>query len=250
MRSDLLTGDDQRFDRLVDGELSPEEYRAVVSSLDQEPGAWRSCALAFLESQALAGDLGCLRKAIDRRESRPAIASPPSSWRGAATLLAMAASFLLVFGLGVTLPGFWNRARQERGLVGNTSPRREVAADGRAWNGNDSSGTGSSSNASSGNAIRHAALRPIGNVRLVVNGADGQEAEAADVPVYEIGQNLEEYLRQQTQPTLDPLVIQWLEQQGHEVELQQQFIAGQLADGRPMYVPVEEYRITPVRRSY
>ena len=43
--------DDSRFDRLVDGELSEEERRELLAGLDAEPGGWRRCALAFLESQ-------------------------------------------------------------------------------------------------------------------------------------------------------------------------------------------------------
>ena len=38
------------FDRLVDGELSPAEYRRVLVALEQQPGAWRKCAEAFLQA--------------------------------------------------------------------------------------------------------------------------------------------------------------------------------------------------------
>lgn len=44
--------DDMRFDRLVDGELSDAERRRVLAALDDEPGGWRRCAMAFLEAQA------------------------------------------------------------------------------------------------------------------------------------------------------------------------------------------------------
>ena len=56
---DLDTSDDDiRFDRLVDGELSAEEYRTLLAALDDEPGGWRRCALAFLEAQSLGRELG------------------------------------------------------------------------------------------------------------------------------------------------------------------------------------------------
>ncbi|MCU0982829.1 MAG: hypothetical protein MUF25_27020, partial [Pirellulaceae bacterium] len=53
--------DEKMLDRLVDGELSRDEYDAVLRSLDQAPGQWRRCALAFLEAQAWQRELGELR---------------------------------------------------------------------------------------------------------------------------------------------------------------------------------------------
>ena len=49
---DISGNDDLRFDRLVDDELSDTERRQLLASLDDEPGGWRCCALAFLEAQA------------------------------------------------------------------------------------------------------------------------------------------------------------------------------------------------------
>ena len=34
---------DLRFDRLADGELAPDEYRALLATLDDEPSGWRRC---------------------------------------------------------------------------------------------------------------------------------------------------------------------------------------------------------------
>ncbi|MDA7951126.1 MAG: hypothetical protein MPJ24_06520 [Pirellulaceae bacterium] len=44
--------DDQRLQRLVDGELRGEDFRKAVQLLEAEPQGWRRCALAFLEEQA------------------------------------------------------------------------------------------------------------------------------------------------------------------------------------------------------
>ena len=50
---DEFRRDDARvLDRLVDGELSQAERRALLAALDDEPGGWRRCALAFLEAQS------------------------------------------------------------------------------------------------------------------------------------------------------------------------------------------------------
>ena len=40
------------IDRLVDGELSPEDRRNLLKRLDNETDGWKRCALAFLEDQA------------------------------------------------------------------------------------------------------------------------------------------------------------------------------------------------------
>ncbi len=51
--------DDRRvLDRLVDGELGVDERRELLAALDDEPGGWRRCALAFLEAQAWRWQLG------------------------------------------------------------------------------------------------------------------------------------------------------------------------------------------------
>jgi hypothetical protein len=42
---------DDCIDQIVDGSLTPAELRAAVARLDSEPGAWKRCAVAFLEAQ-------------------------------------------------------------------------------------------------------------------------------------------------------------------------------------------------------
>src|SRR5262245_63838523 len=87
-----------RLERLVDGEMSPEEYRALLASLDEEPGLWRQCALAFLEAQALRQELGTVHRGLDVRECGPVTSdvAPRTStaWDKLQILLAVAASFL------------------------------------------------------------------------------------------------------------------------------------------------------------
>ncbi len=225
----LLNDDNHRFDRLVDGELSPEEYRALIASFDDEPGAWRRCALAFLEAQALTGELGRVRGAYDLAD-RPSIkhASPRAAHGFPLTFLAVAASFLLAFGLGVYAPRFFNDGVQETPLAGNVSlpgAHQEPAQP------------------------RHESLKPIGNVRLVMDGSTSDGAQSGELPVYE-GEDLDQLLRQQA-PALAPELVDLLRQRGHSVEQQRQLVPVQLEDGRQLVVPIEGYQIIPVRnRSY
>ena len=105
-----------RFDRLVDGELSEEERRELLAGLDNEPGGWRRCALAFLEAQCWKQAVGSAQgqtflSAEGRQECLPAIANCGRHTECACydqaialagrvgTLLAMAASFLVALGL-------------------------------------------------------------------------------------------------------------------------------------------------------
>jgi hypothetical protein len=239
-KPDRWRPDDTRLDRLVDGALPPDEYRTLLAELDQEPGGWRNCAMAFLESQALAGELGALRRSMEVSTAKPSPIPPaptaPPLGLGARTWLAMAASVVLAFGLGVSLPDVWRGISQEPPAAGNSLAPGNVAALG-GWSGPAADG------------VRHQAFRPVGNVRLVVDDAKGEPAIADEVPVYEIDQDLTEYV-QHSQPAIDPAVLEWLQQRGHQIEVEMQYIPGRLEDGRPMYLPVEQYKITPVKRSY
>jgi hypothetical protein len=226
------------FDRLVDGELSPEEYRALLASLDDAPDGWRNCALAFLEAQALATEIGGVRRGLrlsddEKAETRPV--SLPKRRFHVPTLLAIAASFVIAFGLGVSGPQFFRPGPQENPLAGNNQQSGSAIA---SANGTDQDG------------VRHQVFRPIGNVKLVMDGPGGESAEAAEVPVYEVGQYLEQFLSER-QPAVSPELVQLLRQSGHEVERQQQLMPAQLEDGRQIIVPIERYQITPVsRRAY
>jgi hypothetical protein len=118
-----MNTDDSRFDRLVDDELSEAERRQLLAGLDNEPGGWRRCTLAFLESQ-------CWKQTFDGRSRHTPcadieIASTRFPTRLPAhgvfglysrrlgTLLAMAACFLAVFWVGTQM----RRAGQVAGTV-------------------------------------------------------------------------------------------------------------------------------------
>lgn len=109
--------DEQRdaalIDRLVDGELSGDERRHLLASLEAQPDGWRRCALAFVEAQTWRGAMGNLLRegeapaepgsAITLGQSGSAGASPSpneSSRSHLATWFAVAASVVVAFGLG------------------------------------------------------------------------------------------------------------------------------------------------------
>ena len=62
---------DRLLDQLVDGSLDPLRRRELLAALDKEPGAWRRCAMAFLEAQAWGAALDA-----DRSTAWAAAATP------------------------------------------------------------------------------------------------------------------------------------------------------------------------------
>lgn len=226
----LADDDDARFDRLVDGELSPEEYRALLSSLDDEPGGWRRCALAFLEAQAMRRELTAIRA---NEGSPPMLAKPAGDlakhrsafdWR---LPLGMAASFLAALTLGMILPDLWRQA--------DTSPPANT------------------------NVVQHDPAtaapspvlpRPVGNARLVLDSPGGTATSAGQVPIYDVPGGMDSYLS----AAGSAVPVQWineLKRLGHQVEHGEQYVPVDLEDGRRAVIPVESLQITPVsRRAY
>ncbi|MEX2173022.1 MAG: hypothetical protein WD872_01585 [Pirellulaceae bacterium] len=227
---------DSRIDRLVDGELSPDEYRSLLASLDDEPRGWRRCALAFLESQALGRDLAAIRHeqliasqptvqpaATAAQTDRPRV----RQIRLAGLALSMAASLLMGFGLGVAAPWFATGlqavSRQPPLPIVEREPQLPPPK----------------------LAIQRG---PVERVRLVVDGPGGQRTEAGEVPVFDMGPDPIAWPPQNESPFPVEL-IEALASSGHHVERQQQLVPVALGDGRRGYIPVEGYQITPASRQ-
>ena len=94
----MPANDDLRFDLLVDGELSDIERRQLLAGLDDEPGGWRRCALAFLEDQAWRQSMQDVQRlgvtsGADQHQSAPARQRLESSTQSA-SLYAAGQQFL------------------------------------------------------------------------------------------------------------------------------------------------------------
>jgi hypothetical protein len=96
--------DDRLIDRLVDGALPDAERRAVLARLKVEPGAWRRCALAFLEAQSWREALSPL--VVPASGERPVLVPEQAGGRlGVPWLTAIAAGLLAAFALGWSARG-------------------------------------------------------------------------------------------------------------------------------------------------
>ncbi len=240
--NEVENGIESRLDRLVDGELSTAEQRALMARLETEPDGWRRCALAFLESQALGAELGSLRRALDERPrlELPSVAGPAvrvpysaqrSVWQARAMfLLAMAASFVAAFALGVVAPRYFSLHTQEPSLAGNSTDRT-----------GQSSAAGIAENS-------HKTLRPLGNLRLVMDGRNGEAIEAGQLPVYEASSDWSGVLGNE-QP-MGSEMVELLRRSGFDVQHEQRLVPAPLEDGRQLIVPVDGYQIVPVGGRY
>ncbi|HEY2411670.1 MAG TPA: hypothetical protein VGI40_05485 [Pirellulaceae bacterium] len=222
---------DSRLNRLIDGELSPAEYRAFLAALDGEPGGWRRCALAMLESQALGHELTDLRRSLDRPESIPAnnqIALTRTGGLSPLSLLAIAASFFIAFALGLIAPQFFSARVKDSILAGNFNTQPTA---------NETVPTDADTQQP----------RNVGNLQLVVD--NGGDSETRQVPVYEVGRNANDFLTSAS-PPIGPEIIDLLRRHGYDVQHQQEYLPADLEDGRQMIVPLDGYQITPVSRRY
>ncbi len=90
-------------DRLVDGELADAERRRLLEQLERTPGAWRECALAFLEAQCWKESLGQFKEpaaeAVPAALARP-LAAPVRRLGRWQTAMAVAASGLVAWVFG------------------------------------------------------------------------------------------------------------------------------------------------------
>ncbi|MDX1946399.1 MAG: hypothetical protein SFU86_13445 [Pirellulaceae bacterium] len=243
LRNTERLDDDSRFDRLVDGELSPSEYRSLLATLDDEPGGWRRCALAFLEAQALRRELGALRAGGSPLETAPAATQQLATNARPATTrwllpLAMAASFLVAFGLGVYLPA-WLATDRPSPVAGLVAPEQTAADPPTAPR-------------PSPKVVeaRPGTVVPVGSVKLVVDRPGAPATETSELPVYEMTDDLAAWLSQD-QPAIPPSVLAEIERRGHRIDRQRQYVPVTLDDGRQAVIPVDGIEITPVsRRAY
>lgn len=216
--------DDDRFDRLVDGELSEPQRRELLGTLDQEPGGWRRCALAFLEAQCWKEGLGSLV-----RPSKPAPVvpgrAPTSRTRSfriyGGTVLAMAASFLLAFGLAAYWLGDGTTGPAPHGVVpklAGIGPAPIVApptaASSSPW-------------------------------QMVSLGAPDGGAGGLTIPAREYDR-WDDQMMKNMPAAIPENILKAFERTGHQVQRQRNLVPMRMDDGRVLIVPVEQMEIQPV----
>ncbi|MBI5758582.1 MAG: hypothetical protein HZA46_08700 [Planctomycetales bacterium] len=217
--------DQSLLDKLVDGELSGADQRALLLQLDDTPHAWRRLALTFLEAQAWQRELRTVPVAV----TPPAVTriSPPvvNARRHWSVLTTVATSVCVIFGLGFTcgsLRESSSPAIVER-VAPDLNPPPELAA-------------GPESGAEF--------------VRVLVAGDIPGTFREVDLPLVEESEDGAVLLADG--PSFIPhQVRRTLERMGHEVQEQRQLVPVQLSDGREAVVPVDDVHVRFVgQKSY
>jgi hypothetical protein len=226
------TQDDILFDRLVDGELSASERRQLLASLDEEPGGWRRCALAFLEAQSWSEGLGefvrepVASQAAEEKIGVTQVAPAQVERRREIVWLAVAAGLLAAFTLGLTWRG--------------GAPIADNAA------------------APSGDMIADVIPPPASQSRDAAHAPDALtlwvrdeagKARPLRVPLVD-APTLDQQLGLQFQTGLPADVRSQLQDRGFDVHSKRRYAPLWLENGRPMIVPVEDTRIVPVSRVW
>jgi hypothetical protein len=231
MRDQFTPVNDATFDRLVDDELSVEERGRLLAALDDRPGGWRQCALAFLEAQAWRRDLGMLSAERPTQTAIPTQLSRVTddvvnrnTARSAANWFALAACVLVAFGLG-TLWQF------ERGTprVATTEVPRAVAELAQE----DSKLPPASPTTSSPDALT-----------LWVRDHTGTP-QRLHVPLVDAG-GLDQRLGVQFRSALPDSLRAHLRASGYDVHSTRRYAPLALEDGGSLVVPVEDTRIVPM----
>ena len=209
--------DEHLFDLLVDGELGERQRRQLLGSLDDTEDGWRRCALAFLEAQCLHRELSpisCPRPIESRAEKQPGgVAATGRHWR---TLVAMAASFLVALGLGISWRSLFV---PDRDFV---SPPVEVAE----------------SDAAGGTEEDSDSWRMVSFP--VSDGSDG--IEMVRLPAIE-RDSIDDAWLMNLPGGVSPEVVRAIEDSGHRVRSQRRLLPLRMNDGRRLVVPVDQVEL-------
>lgn len=219
--------DQSLLDRLVDGEVSAAEQRALLLQLDDTPHAWRRLALAFLEAQAWQHELRGVSDTVAMISPDMATVLTPVThrrrrWLASAT---MAATVCVVFGLGFA--------------CGSLQPAGSPTIVERASPGVVPDQDSAVSLESSPEMIR-----------VLLAGDTPGTFREVDLPLVEAKDDGSALLADE--PSFIPhQVRRTLERMGHEVQEQRQFVPVQLSDGREAVVPVDDVHVRFVgQKSY
>jgi hypothetical protein len=233
--------DDALIDRIVDGEMTAEEFRAAVLRIESDPDGWKRCALAFVEARVWSDSMRALGQTqkndpmgLALPRSGPAAKRAGNRWlRAAAAAVVTGVSFVagwLTHGTRVEPPpqallvrdsdGFPFPSASEPSEVGDASTQSARAEEDRA------------SESSEPPRI----VRTVGMIRF------GPESSPAEVPVLAGPGITEDWLAAQPPPVSEYGEVV-LARQGYEVEQERRFFTAVLADGRRVAIPVDHVQI-------
>jgi hypothetical protein len=221
------TDDDHLFDLLADGQLDEPRRRRLLTGLDERPGGWRRCALAFLEAQSWREAMDALTQPKGAAAAPRAQVAPP--WkrrrRDYVTMLLGAAACIFL-GVGLTMLKYdMQRGRgpgstQMAGII-----ESEFPSDGQ---------TGRP-------LLKRQVPRPGEQVHLVGLPARGSDGRRHTVGLPAVARDrIDEALLRNMPSAIPEAVARSFEQAGHEVHSSRQLLPFRMKDGRRLVVPVDQ----------
>jgi hypothetical protein len=256
---ELRRADSRIFDRLADGALSPADERTLLAALDDEPGAWRRAAIAFIEAQALRRELagwqsvapasGEVRCGSDRAAVASVTLRPVGAVRHAtARQLSLAAAVCLAFlvGLlcGLSRPAF-QRQDAEGGLAENDPPPAGRSQTRRMDVPPSASGEGRLNRLAADSRQDELGDNKIvldGTLRLTLAGQSPADDQNVEIPLMRAAGIDPEWLERQESAIPGEVLDAW-HKAGHVVTRHEELWPIDLGDGRQMLLPVEQVEV-------
>ncbi len=254
----MRRGNARLFDRLADGELSPAEERTLLAALDDEPGAWRACALALLESQTWRRELSSAQAArdtqlrgLDRETATVALGAFAGRERRTASSRSGISVYTATLGVAAALVCLAFLVGWLAGRAGGRESHRSIA---------DWRGAGQAQVRQSAPPVHRGASRPIAPatgpaalaeapgtasgralVRLTLAGTD-VGAQRVELPVRVATGVDPEWLLNRTSAVPSEAVDAW-RRAGNIVTQSEEIWQIDLDDGHQVLVPVEQVEI-------
>jgi hypothetical protein len=228
---------DHLFDLLADGQLDEPRRRELLSGLDDRPGGWRQCALAFLEAQSWREAMDAFAHpratALAPAESGSSQAARPTKTRRRPRrdylTMALGVAACILLGIGIQS---WRHDMQAKGVMGQPGLELADVSSGLAP---EMQGTPPVLPVYGGGA------GPGQNVQFVNlsgNGPDGQP-HTARLPAV-ARDRLDENWLQNLPSAIPEEITRSFQQAGHEVRGSRQLLPFRLKDGRRLVVPVDQ----------
>jgi hypothetical protein len=239
MHDELQQHETAQFDRLVDGELSPDERHSLLAALDNRPGAWRQCALAFLEAQSWRGDLGAIVQQPQASIANPATSAAPMATRSEKKStqhwLAIAAGLLVAFGLG----SVWQADRIGSPLVNNSQ-----APIGKLANSETKNEDQPNDNRATSEQVSPSRRRSRDALTFWARD-DAGSPQRVHVPLVDAGA-VDRQLGVEFRSALPDAFREHLRNNGYDVHSTRRYAPLYLDSGGSLVVPVEDTRIVPI----
>ena len=245
IRQRLDESPEQSIDRLVDGELSPAERRELLAALEDEPGGWRRCALAFVEASVWRDafhDVQVEGTVLPRIEVVGPGRQRQQSWAWSYAF-ALAACVLVAFVVG----RYAASGSSERELAANARRSNDgeqaVKADDFRQDHLDDNLQENMPNRDSSSQSKSAWQ----TVQLDLDDALAGESQAVDVPCLDVSNadpaQIDPAWTAKQQSAVTEQLMETLRETGHVVTTEMQWWPVEMADGRRVILPVEQVEV-------